>query len=176
LARQENLTVRQLAQRLDDNDWTIPQRLVQCELPRSERAGHDSAEVEADLKRDIAAERPKTDVKRLREGIDDEIDGGARLAEIVRKLNLELRTIEAVNRSGRPPGGNPVADLPDATDLVDEAFIVAVGAANDALPRPAGGFVWYDVISITLPREAALTRSETGSRRASARMRLIRAR
>jgi peptidyl-prolyl cis-trans isomerase D len=114
------------------------------------------AEVEADLKRDIAADRAKAEVNKIRDKIDEELGGGASLEEIGKKLNLKVRTIEAVDRSGRTPGGELVPDLPDGVDLVNSAFNTEVGNENDALSLPAGGFVWYDVINITPSRERTL--------------------
>src|SRR5262249_44771986 len=82
--------------------------------------------------------------------------GGARLDEIAQKLNLKLRTIEAIDRSGRTPEGGEVADLPAGIDVVNSAFGAEVGSENDALQLPAGGFVWYDVVSVTPSRERSL--------------------
>jgi peptidyl-prolyl cis-trans isomerase D len=114
------------------------------------------AEVEPDLKRDIAADRAKAEVNKIRDKIDEELGGGARLEEIAQKLNLKLRTIEAVDRSGRPPEGEPVGDLPAGVDVISSAFNTEVGNENEALQLPAGGFVWYDVVNITPSRERKL--------------------
>jgi peptidyl-prolyl cis-trans isomerase D len=113
-------------------------------------------EVESDLKRDIAAERAKAEVNKIRDKIDEELGGGAQLEEIAKKLNLKLRTIEAVDRSGRTPEGQPVADLPTGVDVVNSAFNTEIGNENDPLQLPGGGFVWYDVVNITPSRERKL--------------------
>jgi peptidyl-prolyl cis-trans isomerase D len=114
------------------------------------------ADVEADLKRDIAAERAKDEANKIRDKIEEELGGGARLEEIAQKLKLKLRTIEAVDRSGRTPEGGQVADLPAGVDVITSAFGAEVGGENDALQLPAGGFVWYDVVNITPSRERSL--------------------
>jgi peptidyl-prolyl cis-trans isomerase D len=114
------------------------------------------ADVEADLKRDIAAERAKSAANVLRDKIEEELGGGARIEEIAQKLGLKLRTIEAVDRSGRNPDGEPVADLPAGVDVINSAFSTDIGNENDALQLPAGGFVWYDVANITPSRERSL--------------------
>lgn len=114
------------------------------------------ADVEPELKRDIAADRAKAEVNKIRDKIDEELGGGARLEEIAPKLNLKLRTIEAVDRSGRTPEGEPVADLPAGVDLINSAFNTEVGNENEALQLPAGGFVWYDVVNITPSHERKL--------------------
>ncbi len=114
------------------------------------------AEVEADLKRDIAADRAKAEVNKIRDKVDEEFGGGARLEEIAQKLNMKLRTIEAVDRSGRMPEGELVADLPAGIDVINSAFNTEIGNENDPLPLPGGGFVWYDVANITPSRERKL--------------------
>jgi peptidyl-prolyl cis-trans isomerase D len=114
------------------------------------------AEVESDLKRDIANDRAKAEVNKIRDKIDEELGGGAQLEEISKKLNLKLRTIEAVDRSGRTPEGQPVADLPAGADVVNSAFSTEIGNENDALALPGGGFVWYDVVNVTPSRERKL--------------------
>jgi peptidyl-prolyl cis-trans isomerase D len=114
------------------------------------------AEVEPDLKRDIAADRAKAEVNKVRDKIDEELGGGARLEEIAQKLNLKLRTIEAVDRSGRPPEGEPVADLPAGADVINSAFNTEIGNENEALQLPGGGFVWYDVVNVTPSHERKL--------------------
>jgi peptidyl-prolyl cis-trans isomerase D len=114
------------------------------------------AEVESDLKRDIAADHAKAKVNEIRDKIDEELGGGASIEEIGKKLNLKVRTIEAVDRSGRTPAGEPVPDLPAGVDVINSAFNTEVGNENDALSLPAGGFVWYDVINVTASRERTL--------------------
>ena len=114
------------------------------------------AEVESDLKRDIALDRAKAEVNKIRDKIDEELGGGTQLEEIGKKLNLKVRTIDAVDRSGRTPAGEPVPDLPAGVDVVNSAFSTEVGNENDALSLPGGGFVWYDVVNIMPSRERTL--------------------
>ena len=114
------------------------------------------AEVESDLKRDIASDRAKAEVNKIRDKIEEELGGGAQLEEIGKKLNLKVRTIEAVDRSGRTPEGEPVADQPAGVDIVNSAFNTEVGNENEALAIPAGGYVWYDVVNVIPSRERKL--------------------
>jgi peptidyl-prolyl cis-trans isomerase D len=113
-------------------------------------------EVESDLKRDIATERAKAEVNKIRDKIDEEFGGGAQLEEIAKKLNLKLRTIEAVDRSGRTPQGEQVSDLPPGVDVINSAFNAEIGNENDPLQLEGGGFVWYDVTDIIPSRERKL--------------------
>jgi peptidyl-prolyl cis-trans isomerase D len=130
---------------------------VMLEVTKIEPASTKSfTEVEADLKRDIAAERAKNEANAVRDKVEEELGGGARLEEIAQKLNLKLRTVDAVDRSGRTPEGEMVEGLPAGVDVINGAFSSEVGNENDALQLPAGGFVWYDVMSVTPSRERTL--------------------
>jgi peptidyl-prolyl cis-trans isomerase D len=64
-------------------------------------------------------------------------------------------TIEAVDRSGRTPDGQPVGNIPRGLDVVSQAFTSSVGVDNDPI-QFAGGYVWYDVLNVTPSRERNL--------------------
>jgi peptidyl-prolyl cis-trans isomerase D len=114
-------------------------------------------EVSTELKKDLAAERAKAEMLNMHDKVEDERLGGATLADIAKKLNLKLRTIEAVDRSGQGLDGKPVADLPQGVDLLSAAFNADQGAENDPLQIPqSGGYVWYEVAGITPARDRPL--------------------
>ena len=71
------------------------------------------------------------------------------------KLGLTAVTIDAVDRSGRTPDGQPVANIPRGLDVVSQAFNSDVGVDNEPI-QFAGGYVWYDVLGITPSRERPL--------------------
>ena len=114
------------------------------------------ADVEAELKHEIALDRAKATITDSTNKVEDELASGARLDEVATKLNLPYRTIDAIDRSGRDPAGSAVADLPDSPDLLSNAFAAAVGAQNDALQLKGGGYVWYEVAGITPGRDRTL--------------------
>jgi len=106
------------------------------------------------IKRDIANERARTKVAELRDKMEDERGGGASVVEAAQKLGLAAVTIDAVDRSGRAPNGQPAA-LPRGLDVVTQAFNSDVGVDNDPISFN-GGYVWYDVLGITPSRERNL--------------------
>ncbi len=114
------------------------------------------ADVAADIKHDLAVDRARSEVNSLRDKIEDEFSAGTAFADVAMKLKLPLRTIEAVDRSGRTPDGQPVGELPPGVDVVNSAFATDTGVENDPLPLPGGGFVWYDVASVTPSHERKL--------------------
>jgi peptidyl-prolyl cis-trans isomerase D len=99
------------------------------------------------LKREIAAERARSEASNLRDKMEDERGGGASVLEAAQKLGLSATTIEAVDRSGNAPNGQP-ANIPPGLNVVTQAFGSDVGVDNDALPYK-GGYVWFDVLGIT---------------------------
>ncbi|HTS39390.1 MAG TPA: SurA N-terminal domain-containing protein [Xanthobacteraceae bacterium] len=109
--------------------------------------------VSTDIKKEIGLERATREVQTMRDKIEDERLDGKSLEQAAQKLGLKLRTIEAVDRSGRGPDGKPIADLPEGADVLTAAFNTDIGGENDALQAQGGGYVWYDVVSITQSRE-----------------------
>ena len=107
------------------------------------------------IKHDIAAERARAKVGELRDKMEDERGGGASVVEAAQKLGLTAVTIDAVDRSGRLPDGQPAANIPRGLDVVSQAFNTDVGVDNDPISF-SGGYVWYDVVSITPSRERNL--------------------
>jgi peptidyl-prolyl cis-trans isomerase D len=112
--------------------------------------------VAPDIKRELAMERATREVQSVRDKVEDERLDGKTLAQAAEKLGLKLRTIEAIDRSGRDPDGKPIADLPAGVDVVSAAFQSDVGADNESLPIQGGGTVWFDVVSVTPSRDRPL--------------------
>ena len=111
--------------------------------------------VAQDLKRDIAIERARAQVATLRDKMEDERGGGASVIEAAQKLGLTPVTIEAVDRSGMTPDGQPAKSIPPGLNVVSQAFSSDVGVDNDPI-QYKGGYVWYDVLGVTPPRDRGL--------------------
>ncbi|MEA2821352.1 MAG: peptidyl-prolyl cis-trans isomerase [Bradyrhizobium sp.] len=107
------------------------------------------------LKREIAAERARAQVASLHDKMEDERGGGASVIEAAQKLGLAAVTIEATDRSGRAPNGQPVAGIPQGLNVVTQAFSSDVGVDNDPI-QFNGGYVWFDVLGITPSRERGI--------------------
>lgn len=115
----------------------------------------DYASLAGDIKREIATERARVKVADLRDKMEDERGGGASVIDAAQKLGLTAVTIDAVDRSGRAPNGQPVANVPQGLDVVSQAFNTDVGVDNDSISFK-GGYVWYDVLAITPSRDRNL--------------------
>jgi peptidyl-prolyl cis-trans isomerase D len=108
------------------------------------------------VKTEIAEGRAKSEVTTLRDKIEDERAAGSTLAEAAKKLGLSLINVEAVDRSGRGPDGQPVPNLPQTPDVVSAAFSSDVGVDTEALQLPNGGYLYFDVTGVTPSRERTL--------------------
>jgi peptidyl-prolyl cis-trans isomerase D len=113
------------------------------------------ASLAGDIKREIAIERARVKVADLRDKMEDERGGGASVIDAAQKLGLAAVTIDAVDRSGRAPNGQPVSNIPQGLDVVSQAFNTDVGVDNDSISFK-GGYVWYDVVAITPSRDRNL--------------------
>jgi peptidyl-prolyl cis-trans isomerase D len=114
------------------------------------------ADVAQQIKTDIADSRAKSQVGALRDKIEDDRAAGSTLAETAKKFGLKAVSIDAVDRSGRGPDGNPIATLPKAPDVAAAVFASNVGVDNDALTMPGGGYLWYDVTGVTPSHDRTL--------------------
>ncbi len=113
------------------------------------------ADVAPQIRNDIAAERAKAEVQNLHDQIEDARAGGSTLEEAAQKAKLPVVTYDALDRSGRDPSGKLVTNLPHAGDVISAAFASDVGVDNDPIEAD-GGYVWYDVVSITPARDRTL--------------------
>src|SRR6266702_1450516 len=113
------------------------------------------ASLAGDIKREIATERARIKVAELRDKMEDERGAGTSVSDAAQKLGLAAVTIDAVDRSGRAPDGQPVANIPQGLDVVSQAFNGDVGVDNDPISFH-GGYVWYDVLATTPSRDRNL--------------------
>src|SRR3954452_11722031 len=111
--------------------------------------------VAPNLKREIGAERARSQVASLHDKMEDERGGGASVVEAAQKLGLTAVTIDAVDRSGRAPDGQPVSGIPQGLNVVTQAFSSDIGVDNDPI-QFGGGYVWFDVLGITPSRERGI--------------------
>ncbi len=109
----------------------------------------------ATIKRDLARERAVAQVADLHNKMEDERGGGSSVVEAAKKIGLTPVTIDAVDRSGRGPDGQPVAGIPQGVNVVPQAFASDMGVDNEAITFN-GGYVYYDVMGITPSRDRPL--------------------
>jgi peptidyl-prolyl cis-trans isomerase D len=113
-------------------------------------------EVAPRVKQAVAENRAKSQLGELRDKVEDDRAAGSTLAETAKKFGLKAIAIDAVDRSGRGPDGEVIADLPKTPDVVAAAFASNIGVDNEALQLPGGGWLWFDVNGVTPSHERAL--------------------
>jgi peptidyl-prolyl cis-trans isomerase D len=114
------------------------------------------ADVEPQIKQQLAQSRARSEISDLRDKVEDERASGATLAETGKKLGLKAITIDAVDRAGHGPKGEPVPELANMPNVINAAFASDVGVDNEALQLPDGGYLYFDVNGITPSRARTL--------------------
>src|SRR5262249_27432294 len=144
---------------LKDNEVSTPVQgrfgtvLVQVAKVEPEQV-RSVEEVAPELKQELATARAKTETLDIYNKLEDARSEGKTLTEAAENLKLPARTIEAVDRSGRDPGGNPVS-LPDQQPLLQGIFATDIGIERDPL-QFQDGYISYAGTGITPSRERAL--------------------
>jgi peptidyl-prolyl cis-trans isomerase D len=119
------------------------------------------SEVAAELKREIALQRAQKDITRLHDTIEDQRTAGKTLTEAAQSAGLEPRAVAAIDPLGNDPQDKPVKDLVDAKALMKAAFDSDIGADNDTLRVPGGGYQWFEVTKIDKAREKTFDEAKT---------------
>ncbi|HYP57946.1 MAG TPA: SurA N-terminal domain-containing protein [Beijerinckia sp.] len=114
------------------------------------------AEVEDDLKHEIALAQAKGEAANLHDQIEDQRSSGKSLAEAAKTVGLEVRSIDAIDTAGHDKQGAPVQGLVNGAALLKAAFASDVGVDNDTLTMADGGYQWFEVASIDPARQQKL--------------------
>ncbi len=113
-------------------------------------------EVKNDLRRQMALSAAAEAVQSVHDRFEDLRGGGASLEEVATQLNLKSAVVTA-DRSGNDADGKPVANLPEAQNLMADVFRTDTGAESLPITLGNDGYVWFDVREIIPERERALS-------------------
>lgn len=116
-------------------------------------------DVASQLRNDISLERAKTQVQDIHDKIEDDRAGGASLEDAAKKENVPVVSF-TIDRTGRDASGKPAVNLPRGNEIIAAAFASDVGVDNDPIEGD-GGYVWYDVASITPAHDRSLDEVKT---------------
>jgi peptidyl-prolyl cis-trans isomerase D len=114
------------------------------------------AEAADEIRQEIAKDRTRAEINDQHDKIEDARAAGQMLTEAAQKVGLTATTIDAVDRTGRDPGGAPALGLPANADILGNAFSTDVGVEIDPVRLADGGYVWTEVLGITPSRERTL--------------------
>ena len=114
------------------------------------------AEVSDRIRQDLAKRAAAEQVHDLYDQVEDERAGGATLQEAGTKLKLPYRVVDAISADLQAPDGSPVPDIPEAPQVISEAFQSDVGVENSAVRGASDVWVFYDVLEIIPSRDRTL--------------------
>jgi len=104
----------------------------------------------------LAITKGKEMIRDLHDKIEDQRASAKALTEIAKDLSLKLSFLDASDRAGRTPDGVAIENIPERDTLLNAAFSSDIGVDNEPLPTRIGGYVWYDVQTITPTRDRPL--------------------
>lgn len=106
-------------------------------------------EVAPMLRKEIAEEpaRTRDALRDIRDKIEDERASGKPLAEAAKAVGVEVRTVEAINSTGKDKSGTLV-DLPSRDQVLQAAFASDVGVDNDVIQTRTGDQIWFEIQNI----------------------------
>lgn len=114
-------------------------------------------DVREEIRREIAENEAAQILLDVYDQYEDARAAGTTLAETAERLGLTLRTVEAVDRTGRRPDGTVVDDLPESRNLLQNAFETESGVENPPIDIGTTGYLFYEVVSVTPARERELS-------------------
>ena len=114
-------------------------------------------EVKEELKEAITSEKGSEILYEMAGKFQDEMAGGAKLEEISKRMDLELRKINSIGQDGKTIDGAAIDGLPEYGNFLELAFSSEEGIASDLIASPDGlSYFVLRVDGITASRVRAL--------------------
>ncbi len=114
------------------------------------------AEVEDEIRKALALELAQDAVFDAHDAIEDNRAAGDPLKVAAASQKLDYRIIDAIDRTAQTPTGEIISDIPNSSQLLNEAFETEVGVETNPLNANLSEFVWFEVLKITPERARAL--------------------
>ncbi len=107
------------------------------------------SEVGDELRQELAAEKAVDVLFSLSNALEDGLGGGATLEEAASQIGVRFVIVDAVDRFGRAPDGEPVLTIPTGSGVVENAFAATIGIESQLLESADGGYMVIRVDSET---------------------------
>jgi peptidyl-prolyl cis-trans isomerase D len=114
------------------------------------------AEVSNEIRQQIAISEASRNLVQVHDAYEDARANGETMQEAAGKLDLEIVTVEAMDRAGQRPDGSVVNDLPQSRELVQAVFEGDQGMENPPVNIGASGYVFYEIEDVVAPRDRTL--------------------
>ena len=108
------------------------------------------------IRKEIAENEAARVLLDVYDSYEDSRAGGDTLGEAAAKLQLSVKTVSAIDRTGRGTDGEIITNLPVSSELIRGAFETEPGVENPPINIGSSGFVFYEVVSTTPARDRAL--------------------
>ena len=108
-------------------------------------------QVREKLSTDVARDKAIDGLFSLANQLEDQLGGGSTVEEAAGRLNLKLLSIDAADRLGLDPFGNPVAGLPTGSVFLDAAFRTSEGEESPLTETGTDGYFIVRVDGVTAP-------------------------
>jgi peptidyl-prolyl cis-trans isomerase D len=113
-------------------------------------------DVKDDIRKQLALVQANDDIQSVYTRFEDSRASGATLPEVAKQLQLKAVTLDAVDASGKDVKGNEIKGIPDGSQLLAEAFKTEEGVEPLPLDLQDGGYIWFEVNSVTPARDRKL--------------------
>lgn len=113
------------------------------------------------LKEELARDKAIDALIERSDRLEDALGGGATLEEAAVEIDAQLLEVDAIDRSGLDPGGEPVLDLPNG--FVDTVFSTSENAESSLTEADGDGayfVVRVDKVTLASPKPFEMARSE----------------
>lgn len=110
-------------------------------------------EVAKEIRDDIESRKTRELSTSLHDQIEDLRGASTKLAEIATKLNLKLREVVDVNKTGNSPDGKPALDITDGQKIIAAAFDGPKEQPREMVELAEGGQAWVEVQAVSLERQ-----------------------
>lgn len=114
------------------------------------------AEVSDQIRKELALAEASRILLDVHDAYEDSRAGGDTMEEAASKQRLKVVSVEAIDRSGRGPDGAVVGNLPESANLIRAVFEAEAGIENESITTANGGYLFYEVNSVTPARDRSL--------------------
>lgn len=138
-----------LSDPIEGNFATVLVRVIEID-PGKDSTFEDSKDRVRDK---LAAQRAEALIQERFDLVEEGRNAGKTLKEIGEEQKLKFIDVEAVDRKNLTPDGKTAIDIPDAEIALKEIFASGVGTQSEPVSLPGSSYVWFDVLSVTEPKQ-----------------------
>jgi len=142
----------EVSQPIDGKFSTVLLRVIEIDAGKASTF-EDAKELVRDK---LATKRAEQLLKEKSDLVEEARNAGKTLKEAAADLKLFFKDIEAVSADNQTPDGKPALEVTDATAIIDAVFAAQPGAQTDMLPLPSADYAWFDLQTVTPPRQKTL--------------------